>query len=224
MTGVLVYPSTERRRVYRLRSLAADLGRLVPRGGDVLAIWGRGRVDPVLREQVMVAVARANHCPYCTFAHEHWAAAVGARPADVDAAGRSAVGLDPEAQLAIAYARARTAADFGPVPDELERAVKAGLGPRTMADIDTITRTMTVANRAANTVDALRARLGGRPVAASRLCDEVVVSAGFAAAAPPVVAMLAWRRRRTLRQLLDEFRAFRRRFEDDGDGFPAQER
>jgi AhpD family alkylhydroperoxidase len=168
-------------------------------------------------------VARANHCPYCTFAHEHWAAAVGAKPADVDAARGGAQGLDPDAQLAIAYARARTVAGFGPVPDELERAARAGLGRRTMADIDTIARTMTVANRAANTVDALRSRLGGQPVAGSRPCDEVVVSAGFAAAAPPVVAMLAWRRRRTPWQLLGEFRAFRRRFEDDAVGFPGQE-
>lgn len=223
MNSVLAYPSTKRRRVYRLHSLAGDVGALVPRGGDLLAIWGRGRVDPALREQIMVAVARANHCPYCTFAHEHWAEAVGASPADVDAAGRDAEGLDPDTQLAIAYARARTVAAFGPVPEQLERAARARLGPRTMADIDTIARTMTIANRAANTVDALRARLGGQPVADSRLCDEVVVSTGFAAAAPPVVAMLAWRGRRTPWQLLREFRTFRRRFEDDGAGFETQE-
>jgi hypothetical protein len=41
-----------------LRETAA----LAARARDLIAIWGRGRFDPRLREEVMLAVAQANAC------------------------------------------------------------------------------------------------------------------------------------------------------------------
>ena len=48
---------------------------------------------------------------------------------------------------------------------------------------------MTVANRSANTLDALLARLHGRPVPGSRLLDELLIGAGVALSIPPVAAI-----------------------------------
>ena len=53
---------------------AVALGR---RGRDVAAVWRSGRLDPRLREEVMVAVAEANSCRLCTMAHRRWALAEG---------------------------------------------------------------------------------------------------------------------------------------------------
>jgi hypothetical protein len=53
---------------------------------------------------------------------------------------------------------------------------------------------MGVANRSANTFDALLERLRGRPVAGSRLGDEVAVGSAVALTIPPVAAYLASQR------------------------------
>ena len=36
---------------------------------DIKAIWINERIDPVLREQLMVSVAAANSCRQCSYAH-----------------------------------------------------------------------------------------------------------------------------------------------------------
>jgi hypothetical protein len=58
----------------------------------------------------------------------------------------------------------------------------------------------------ANTLEALRSRRRGRPVAHSRLVDEVAIGAGVALAIPPVAAYLMLWRRRPPRLLARELR------------------
>ncbi|MGE5745872.1 MAG: carboxymuconolactone decarboxylase family protein, partial [Solirubrobacterales bacterium] len=56
-----------------LRETAA----LAARTPELIAIWGRGRLDSRLREEVMLAIAQANACDLCTLAHRRWAIAEG---------------------------------------------------------------------------------------------------------------------------------------------------
>ncbi len=63
-------------------------------------------------------------------------------------------------------------------------------------DLDLVTTLMTVANRSANTFDALLARLRGRPVPGSRLLDELLIATGVAVSVPPVAGYLALTRHR----------------------------
>jgi len=53
---------------------------------------------------------------------------------------------------------------------------------------------MGVANRSANTFDALLGRLRGRPVADSRIGDELAIGSVVALSIPPVAGFLALRR------------------------------
>lgn len=63
--------------------------------------------------------------------------------------------------------------------DELEAAAVEALGPQTCRDVEDVSRVMTVANRIANTLNALPARRRGDPVPGSRLGDELVINLLF---------------------------------------------
>jgi AhpD family alkylhydroperoxidase len=174
-----------------LRETAA----LAARTRDLIAIWGRGRFDPRLREEVMLAVAQANACHWCTLAHRRWALAEGATDEELAAIeGQDPERFDRRTWAAIAWAQARTLADLSPVPDELEAELARHYDERERADLELVTQTMGVANRSANTFDALLERLRGRPVAGSRVGDELALGSVVALTIPPVATYLALRR------------------------------
>lgn len=190
-----------------LASQAAGLGRRLP---DVAAVWGAGRLDPKLREEVMLAVARANGCRWCTMAHRQWALAEGVTDAELAALeDQRPEAFDRATWAAIAWAQARAHADLGRVDAEFERELARHYDAEQRGDLDLLVRGMTLANLSANTFDALLARLRGRPVPGSRLFDEVVIGTGVALSVPPVAAYLALVRRRPPRRLLAEARALR---------------
>ncbi len=187
-----------RKRVYSVPHMTRDLLRVAARPRSLWSVWVRGDLDPVLREQVMLAVSHANACRYCVVAHHSWALAVGA---DADALAQLA-GLDPEqidreTQVELAWALARLQAGFGPVDAELERALAARRTPRERTDLDTVVRAMTIANLAGNTFEALLARRRGSAAPGSRLADELAIGGAFAALAVPVSLLLAVRARTT---------------------------
>lgn len=174
-----------------LREAAA----LARRSGDLAAIWGGRRLDPRLREEVMLAVAEANACGLCSLAHRRWALAEGVGDEELAAIeNQEPDRFDRRTWAAIAWAQARTRADLDPVPPELEAEVARHYDPDERADLELVTRAMGAANRAANTFDALVERLRGRPVAGSRVADELVVGSAVALSIPPVAAYLALRR------------------------------
>ncbi len=78
--------------------------------------------------------------------------------------------------------------------DELARYYSA----RERDDLDLVTTVMTIANRSANTFDALLARLSGRPVSGSRLLDELLIGTAVALSVPPVAAYVALARRQSV--------------------------
>jgi AhpD family alkylhydroperoxidase len=170
-----------------LREAAA----LASRAQDLIAVWGRQRLDPRLREEVMLAVAEANACHWCTMAHRRWALAEGVTDAELAAIeGQEADRFDRRSWAAIAWAQARTRTDLGPVPVELEAELARHYDEAERADLELVTQAMGVANRSANTFDALR----GRPVLGSHIGDELAIGSVVALAIPPVATYLALRR------------------------------
>jgi AhpD family alkylhydroperoxidase len=168
---------------------------LATRTTELIAIWGRGRLDPRLREEVMLAVAQANACDLCTLAHRRWALAEGVTDEELAAIeGHDPKQFDRRTWAAIAWAQARTRADVIPVPDELEAELARHYDERERADLELVTQAMGTANRSANTFDALLERLRGRPVAGSRLGDELTIGSVVALTIPPVGAYIAARR------------------------------
>lgn len=209
-SAAIVDAVSSSRATTTLPALAAQAGALARRLPDVAAVWGAGRLDPKLREEVMLAVARANACRWCTLAHRQWALAEGVTDAELAALeDQRPEAFDRPTWAAIAWAQARAHADLGPVDVELERELARHYDAAQRADLDLVVRGMTLANVSANTFDALLARLRGRPVRGSRLLDEVVIGTGVALSIPPVAGYLALVQRRPPRRLLRDLRMLR---------------
>jgi len=165
-------------RTYRAPALFRDLLSVFGRMPALFSIWMGGRLPRALREKVIVAVAQANACRMCEHAHTRMALEAGVTDAELAALEN----MDPEVLdrrtwLALAYARERTKEDFAPVSDDAQHeALVAELGARTTLDVEEVARVMTVANRIANTLNALPERLRGQPVPESRLADELLIN------------------------------------------------
>ena len=168
-------------RTYRVPDLCRDLFSVITRVPSLLSIWGGGRLPRVVREKVIVAVAQANACRMCEHAHTRMALEAGVTDAELAALERmDAQSLDRRTWLALAYARERAKADFALAPDpEPRRALESELGRQTVRDVEDVARVMTVANRIANTLNALSDRRRGCPVPGSRLADELVINILF---------------------------------------------
>jgi AhpD family alkylhydroperoxidase len=130
-----------------------------------------------MREKVIVAVAQANACRMCEHAHTRMALEAGVTDAELAALEKmDEQRLDRRTWLALAYARERATANFPPGSDpKTRRALDEELGPQTVRDVEDVARVMTIANRVANTLNALSDRLHGRPVPGSRLADELII-------------------------------------------------
>jgi len=165
-------------RTYRLPELFRDLKSVVSRLPSLWSIWVRGRLPRALREQVIVAVAQANACRMCEHAHTRMALEAGVSDAELAALeNMDERAFDRRTWLAIAHARERTKANFAPVPeDESQNALLEELGSQTSRDVEDVARVMTVANRIANTLNALPDRRRGNPVPESQLFDELVIN------------------------------------------------
>ncbi len=168
-------------RTYKVQELARDLVSISARVPALVAIWLGGRLDPALREQIVVAVAKVNACRMCEHAHTRMALEAGVSNAELAALeDMDEAAFDRRAWLAIAHARQRTKADFvRPAVDEAEDALVEELGVQTYRDVEDVARVMTVANRIANTLNALSDRVRGKPVPGSRLLDELLINILF---------------------------------------------
>jgi AhpD family alkylhydroperoxidase len=186
-------------RTYRLPELVRDLGSLFARVPALLSIWVGGRLPPAMREKVIVSVAQANACRMCEHAHSRMALEAGVTDAELAALERmDAQTLDRRTWLALAYARERAIADFAPVSDpEAQRALEEELGAQTVRDVEDVARAMTVANRVANTLNALSDRRRGRPIPGSRLPDELLINILFLPGAWLGTLIAAFRQRKS---------------------------
>ena len=168
-------------RTYTLPELFGDLKSLVPRLPSLWSIWVGGRLPRALREKVVVAVAQVNACRMCEHAHSRMAREAGVSDAELAALeNMDEHAFDRRTWLAVAHARDRVAADFAPITkDASQDALVEVLGPQTYRDVEDVARVMTVANRIANTLNALPDRLRGNPVPDSRLFDELFINFMF---------------------------------------------
>ncbi len=167
--------------VYTLPALFRDLGSVFTRVPNLWAIWIHGRLPRALREQVIVVVAQVNSCRMCEHAHTRMALEAGVSDAELAALeNMDESAFDRRTWLAIAHARERTKSGFAPVADdESEDALSEALGAQVYRDVEQVARVMTVANRIANTLNALPDRLRGHPNPGSRLFDELLINIMF---------------------------------------------
>lgn len=168
-------------RVYSLRELFKDLGTLIRRVPALISIWIGGRLPRDLREKVIVAVAQVNACKMCEHAHTRMALEAGVSDAELAALENMDEGaFDRRSWLALAHARDRTKSGFAPITDVASRDALANeIGAQTVDDVEDIARVMTMANRVANTLNALSDRRRGEAIPGSRFVDELVINIMF---------------------------------------------
>ncbi|ORV11652.1 hypothetical protein AWB96_19950 [Mycobacteroides chelonae] len=195
-------------KTYTLRELAAALVRFVPLAPRAAMVWGLRRMEPSQREQVMLTVARANGCRYCSYIHQEWAIRTGASDEEIaQLEGTDPAAFDRGRWSALVYARSLAENDFGTPPAEIvaDAARHHNAGER--HNIEAVALVMTIVNRSANTMDALLCRLRGEPASQS-LGAEVAITVGLAAIGPVIVPALSVILRKSPWRLLREFRAF----------------
>jgi AhpD family alkylhydroperoxidase len=186
---------------FTAREMLAALGELAPRLPRlVLAAAGPHRVDPRLREIVMLAVSEANRCRYCLTAHGELARGAGVTEEELGTLHeRRWQDLPPRERAAVVSALRR--AGFG-IPDAASEdvALEEHFLPREVAALAALVDAIRIANLSGNTVDMLLARVTGshRPRRDSNLLSELAVSGLWALGAAPaglgIAAVAAWRR------------------------------
>lgn len=118
------------------------------------AVYRSRRLDPVLREKLMVAVSKVNACRGCTWAHTRMAIREGISPDELDRLELPAAG-DRRERVALAYAIARAEDGFRKPPDpELKRALADTFTTEERRDIDAILHLIINANLTSNTIEA----------------------------------------------------------------------
>ena len=139
----------------------SDIVGVLGRMGPLAAVYLRGRLDPELRERVMVAVSRINACRGCTFVHERWALRSGVTSDELAAIGLSDLAtLDDRSRAAVLFASARAESGFrGPLPSEVAAYASSQLTSKELAAVEAVARAMALANLSVSTVAALRARV-----------------------------------------------------------------
>jgi AhpD family alkylhydroperoxidase len=168
-------------RIYTVPELFGDLKSVVLRVPSLWSIWVGGRLPRALREQIVVAVAQVNACRMCEHAHTRMALEAGVSNAELAALENMNEDVfDRRTWLAIAYARERVMCNFARgVTDSSQEALGEEMGAQTLGDVEDVARVMTLANRIANTLNALPDRRRGKPVPGSRLLDELLINLMF---------------------------------------------
>ena len=161
-----VWSAGSMRRTYTPRRWLADIVALTRATPRLLAIYGGGRLDPALRERVMVAVSRANGCRGCTSVHEAWALRAGVSAEELEQIGAGDfVSFSMEDRAAIVYATALAEAGFGEIPADIQALVDGHLDRRRQGDVEAVARVITLANLSVNTTAAVAGHSALRRIA-----------------------------------------------------------
>jgi AhpD family alkylhydroperoxidase len=194
--------------IFTLRELVPATAALVRRRKDMSAIWLRHRVNPDFREEIMIAVANANSCRHCSFAHREWALAEGVPAAEIAALeGLDTGSFDSRTWAAVAWAQALASSDFTGVPEPIDQNFRSTFTEQEQADIELIAQGMTFANRVGNTVDAALSRGRGKPVPGSGFSGEIAALLMFGSLAPLVILLLSAKQRRSPLGMLRSMRS-----------------
>ena len=165
-----------------------DVAAIAAERSTFSKVWVKRELDPAFRETLMVAIARMNDSKYCSWAHHEWALIEGVSEqqlANVEQGNTSR--FDTRTQVALAFVQELVARRFGKVSAATQRAMDAHFSSEEVEEIALVARVMDFANRSSNTFDAFISRLGGKPAVGAKPLDEVVMSAAFIAAVPPLL-------------------------------------
>ncbi len=133
------------------------------------------RVSRPFAERLMLAVTQVNQCRYCSYYHTRAALRAGVSADDIQNLMAGTLDEMPAGEVVgLAFAQHYAATAGHPDPASWQRLVDT-YGPAMAGDILVTVRMIMLANLWGNTVDALRARITGQPLAGSRLLDEVTV-------------------------------------------------
>ena len=165
----------------------------------------------------MLAVAGANSCRQCSFAHREWALAEGLPEAELAALeGLDAESFDARTWAAIAWAQAYARSDLAEVPDAVDANFRQHFSAQEQADIELVVRTMYWMNETSNGVRACLRRLKRTPVPGSTVPRELEALLLYAVGAPLVLVLLSVKQRRNPISMIREIRPFFREFEARG--------
>jgi AhpD family alkylhydroperoxidase len=164
------------------------------------AVAGPGRIDPRLREIVLLAVSEAHACRYCRAAHRELAVGAGVTGEEMDALhAQRWRDLGPRDHAAVVSALRR--AGFGvPEANADDPALEEHFVPGEVAALAALVDAIRIANLSGNTVDMLLGRIRGttRPRRDSSLPSELAVASLWALGAVPAGLGIAggsvWRR------------------------------
>jgi len=191
-----------RKRTMTAREFAGSLRSLAPQASMIYEIWGKQELDPGFREELMLAVAKLNDCRYCTWGHHEWAYLSGVSEQELaQIENMDSEGFDRGKWVAISYVRALVSANFGEVSPELREEMSEHYGLKEIKEIELVAQVMDIANRGANTWEAMLSRIKGNPANDSHLVDELVMSGVFWSAAPVVVMLLARESKRPFKEM-----------------------
>ena len=198
---------------YTLPLALKDTATLLRRLPSIWGVWGRKRLDPHLREEVMVAVAASVGCRYCTFSHREM----------VLQSGESLLALAEFEQIenpdehvfsAIVWAQAKVEADFGPAPTAIEQELRDRFDPGELRDLETVAIAMKLMSSCGHEADGFVQRLKGQS-APGGLGNQILMAFLYFPPAFLVYGALA-AKRGSARTLFRDFRRFSSTFTAKG--------
>lgn len=168
-----------------LASALFDLAPHLPR--LLLATVGPRRMDPRLREIVLLAVSEANDCRYCRAAHGELARGAGVSEEEAEALRRHRWTDLPPREGAAVIAALRRAGIGVPEAEAGDVRLEEHLRPGEVADVAAFVDAIRIANLTGNTVDMMLDRVLGRrrPRRDSTLWSEAAVTGVWSLGALP---------------------------------------
>lgn len=179
-----------KKKTANLKGLATHAANLLVSPGNLYGILVSKRLDPVFREEIMVAISTLNACKYCNYAHHDFALQAGVpEEALAQLEGIAPENFDADKFLAITYARELANNNFSRIDPNLLEKLKQVYTKSERGDIHTTARIIMLFSMICNTSDAFVERVKGNPVEGSKLVDELVVATTFFAGILPVVGL-----------------------------------
>lgn len=190
-------PPTFQKRVYRLDRFGLDLAFLTCRLPMIVGAYRSQRVAWSLAEKIMLAVTAVNDCRHCARIHGALAQLSGVEAEEVARLLQNEIGTQVDAyeRPALQFAQEYAQTEGQPSSANLQ-ALREFYGEAIARDILLYLRLISMGNLSGNTIDALLERLQGRPVAQSRLLDELVIAALAAPVLSLASGLAAWQDRR----------------------------
>jgi AhpD family alkylhydroperoxidase len=187
--------ATFNKRIFTLSTFASSARDLFAHLDELHAALTLHRISHAFSEKIMLAVTQVNGCRYCSYAHARMALQAGVSEPELRDLFMGEFSHIPAHELtAVLFAQ-----HYAEQADHYDIAawqrLQDAYGAEVASDILTHIRVITFANLYGNTFDALLERLRFRPVAGSRLFDEVfVLSAGATIVPVGVLAGMIVRR------------------------------